>query len=107
MSSPWRRTFPSTLAFGIVSCIRLRHRIKVDFPQPKGPMTAVTMRSSMSIVMSWIASFSPYQDESDSTLSLVAIAHSSRNGAEPDDDARDVAEPEHHADEDQRTAPSG
>src|SRR5256885_6395264 len=88
MSSPWRRTFPSTLAFGIVSCIRLRHRIRVDFPQPEGPMTAVTMRSSMPIVMSWMASFSPYQAESDSTLSLIAIAHSSRNGTEPDDEAR-------------------
>src|SRR6266480_4814524 len=107
MSSPWRSTFPSTLVFGIVSCIRLRHRIRVDFPQPEGPMTAVTMRSSMPIVMSWIASFSPYQAESDSTLSLIAIAHSSRNGSEPDDDARDDAEPEHHDDEDQGYAPSG
>src|SRR6058998_174510 len=78
MSSPWSSTFPSTLAFGIVSCIRLRHRIRVDFPQPEGPMTAVTMRSSMSIVMSWIASFSRYD-----------------------------AEPEHHDDEDQGNAPSG
>src|SRR5438552_17063198 len=107
MSSPWSSTFPSTLAFGIVSCIRLRHRIRVDFPQPEGPMTAVTMRSSMSIVMSWIASFSPYQAESDSTLSLFAIAHSSRNGSEPDDDARCDAEPEHHDEEDQGNAPSG
>src|SRR5438093_1625985 len=88
MSSPWSSTFPSTLAFGIVSCIRLRHRIRVDFPQPEGPMTAVTMRSSMSIVISWIASFSPYQAETDSTLSLIAIALSSRNGSEPDDEAQ-------------------
>src|SRR5256885_14109097 len=107
MSSPWSKTFPSTLAFGIVSCIRLRHRIRVDFPQPEGPMTAVTMRSSMPIVMSWIASFSPYQAESDSTVSLIAIALSSRNGTEPDDDTRDDAEPEHHDDEDQGYAPSG
>src|SRR5436190_585846 len=107
MSSPWSSTFPSTLAFGIVSCIRLRHRIRVDFPQPEGPMTAVTMRSSMSIVISWIASFSPYQAETDSTLSLIAIALSSRNGSEPDDDARYDAEPEHHDDEDQGNAPSG
>src|SRR6266566_3524619 len=107
MSSPWRRTFPSTLVFGIVSCIRLRHRIRVDFPQPEGPMTAVTMRSSMSIVMSWIASFSPYQAESDSTLSLIAIALSSRNGTESYDDTRYDAESEHHDDEDQGHAPRG
>src|SRR2546430_15334665 len=107
MSSPWRSTFPSTLVFGIVSCIRLRHRIRVDFPQPEGPMTAVTMRSSMSIVMSWIASFSPYQAESDSTLSLITIALSSRNGSEPDDDERYDAETEHHDEEDQGNTPSG
>src|SRR5437879_8223434 len=107
MSYPWISTFPSSLAFGIVSCIRLRHRIRVDFPQPEGPMTAVTMRSSMSIVISWIASFSPYQAETDYTLSLIAIALSSRNGSEPDDDARYDAEPEHHEDDDPRNSPSG
>src|SRR5438034_10983361 len=105
MSSPWSSTFPSTLAFGIVSCIRLRHRIRVDFPQPEGPMTALTMRSSMSIVISWIASFSPYQAETDSTLSLIAIAPSSRHASEHDDDARSDADPEHHDDEDQGRAP--
>src|SRR5947199_8452526 len=96
MSSPWSSTFPSTLAFGIVSCIRLRHRIRVDFPQPEGRMTAVTMRPSMSIVISWIASFSPYQAETDSTLSMIAIALSSRNRSAPTDDPRQDAEAEHH-----------
>src|SRR6267378_6271009 len=107
MSSPWSRTFPSTLAFGIVSCIRLRQRMRVDLPQPEGPMTAVTMCSSMSIVMSWIASFSPYQAERDSTRSLVAMWDSPRYGTEPDDDARNDAESEHHEDKDQRDAPGG
>src|SRR3989440_8107712 len=105
MSSPWRRTFPSTLAFGIVSCIRFKQRMRVDFPQPEGPMTAVTMWLSMSIVMSWMANFSPYQAESDSTRSFSAIAGSPRHGTEPDDDARGDAEPEHHEDEDQGDAP--
>src|SRR5439155_1648218 len=64
-------------------------------------------RTALSIMISCMASFSPYQAESDSTLSLIAIAHSSRNGSEPDDDARYDAEPEHHDDEDQGNAPSG
>src|SRR5437879_9427482 len=105
MSSPWRRTFPSTLAFGMVSCIRFKQRMRVDFPQPEGPMTAVTMWLSMSIVMSWMANFSPYQAESDSTRSFSAIAGSPRHGTEPDDTARGDAEPEHHEDEDQGDAP--
>src|SRR5687768_14751244 len=40
------RTDPETRAPGIVSCIRLRHRRKVDLPHPDGPMIAVTLRSS-------------------------------------------------------------
>ena len=42
MSSVLRRTLPSALAFGIVSCIRFRQRINVDLPQPDGPMIAET-----------------------------------------------------------------
>src|SRR4051794_24612237 len=36
---------PVTRAVGTVSCMRLRHRSSVDFPQPDGPMIAVTSRS--------------------------------------------------------------
>jgi hypothetical protein len=31
-----------TRASATVSCILFRHRMKVDFPQPDGPMMAVT-----------------------------------------------------------------
>ena len=41
-SRPSTRTLPVTLAPGTTSCIRLRHRMNVDLPQPDGPMTAVT-----------------------------------------------------------------
>src|SRR5437773_12254370 len=64
MSSPSSRTLPSARAFGIVSCIRFRHRIRVDFPQPDGPMIAVTSCSAKSIVMSRIAFFEPYHADS-------------------------------------------
>ena len=36
-------TVPSARAPGTSSCIRLRERRKVDFPQPDGPMRAVTV----------------------------------------------------------------
>src|SRR5689334_8960098 len=39
-------TRPVTRAVGTVSCIRLRQRRNVDFPQPEGPMIAVTSRSA-------------------------------------------------------------
>src|SRR5215510_9266653 len=41
-SMPSTRTLPATRAPGTTSCIRLRHRMKVDLPQPDGPMIAVT-----------------------------------------------------------------
>src|SRR5688500_18656709 len=45
MSRSSNNTFPSARANGMVSCRRLRQRRNVDFPQPDGPMTAVTSRS--------------------------------------------------------------
>src|SRR3954468_12492998 len=42
MALPSISTVPSTRALGTVSCIRLKQRRRVDFPQPEGPMMAVT-----------------------------------------------------------------
>src|ERR1700745_2787416 len=44
---PSARTLPVTRAPGTTSCIRLRHRMNVDLPQPDGPMTAVTALGAM------------------------------------------------------------
>src|SRR6266705_3205577 len=107
MSSPLRRTFPSTLAFGIVSCIRFRQRINVDLPQPDGPMIAETACSSKSNVMSSIAFFGPYPADTLSVRIFAAIASSPRDGAKPDDDPRHDGNPEHHEDEDQGGPPGG
>src|SRR4030095_14037221 len=41
----------------------IKARRKVDFPQPLGPMIAVTLLGGISIVTSWMASFCPYQIE--------------------------------------------
>src|SRR5690242_3878086 len=37
------RTWPSTLAPGVSSCMRLRQRSRVLLPHPEGPMIAVTV----------------------------------------------------------------
>src|SRR5271165_6481183 len=47
MSTPSSTTEPESAAIGISSCIRLRMRRKVDFPQPDGPIRAVTMPGSI------------------------------------------------------------
>jgi hypothetical protein len=46
---------PVTLQAAIVSFIRFRQRRKVDFPQPEGPIKAVTVLSRMSTSTSLIA----------------------------------------------------
>src|SRR5438093_3758578 len=107
MSSPSRSTFPSARAFGIVSCIRLRQRMRVDLPQPEGPMIAVTSCSANSIPMSWIAFFGPYQAERPSTWILIVMGTSFGHGPEADDDPRSDADREHDEDEDQGRAPRG
>ena len=43
--------------------MRLRARMKVDFPQPLGPIIAVTAFEAMSSVTLSMARFSPYQIE--------------------------------------------
>src|SRR6478735_2161507 len=48
-------------ALGVSSCIRLRARRKVDFPQPLGPMIAVTALEMMLRLTSSMARFCPYQ----------------------------------------------
>src|SRR6266404_7714807 len=80
-SSPWRRAVPSTRVFGTSSCIRLRARIKVDFPQPLGPMIAVTALDAMSSVTSSTARFSPYQIERFLTRNVYAGISSVVDGA--------------------------
>jgi len=42
MSAPSSITCPANAAVGMNSCIRFKVRINVDFPQPEGPIKAVT-----------------------------------------------------------------
>src|SRR5437867_8456244 len=107
MSSPSSRTLPSARAFGIVSCIRFRHRIRVDFPQPDGPMIAVTSCSAKSIVMSRIAFFEPYHADSPLISIFAAMLDSLPHGPQVDDHAGRDADQQHHQDEDEGGAPGG
>ncbi len=50
MSSPSRVTEPVRRTLSIRSFMRLKQRRSVDFPQPDGPMNAVTCRFGMARV---------------------------------------------------------
>ena len=52
-------TSPSARAPGISSCIRLMQRTSVDFPQPDGPIIAVTLFAAKSRSTPLMASPSP------------------------------------------------
>src|SRR3989442_15586126 len=107
MSSPLRRTLPSTLALGIVSCMRFRQRINVDLPQPDGPMIAETACSSKSNVMSSIAFFVPYHADTLSVRIFPSIASSPRHGTKPDNDPRHLRHPDHHQHKEKKVSPGG
>src|SRR5712664_4154234 len=106
MSSVSNRTFPSTRAFGMISCMRFKHRMSVDFPHPEGPMIAETECSSMSIVMSSMARLGPYHADTCSTRSFAGSL-SPRNAAKSQDNAGCDADPEHHEHEDEGGPPRG
>src|SRR5215469_12560527 len=61
MSMPAILTSPSARASGLVSCMRLRQRMKVDLPQPEGPMTAVACLDSIEMLIPCRASVLPNQ----------------------------------------------
>jgi hypothetical protein len=48
---------------GTTSCMRFKQRMNVDFPQPEGPMTAVTFRSTSGSVMLFRARLLPNHAE--------------------------------------------
>src|SRR2546428_7529156 len=107
MSSPSRRTLPSPWAFGIVSCIRFRHRMSVDLPHPDGPMIAVTSWSAKSIVMSWIARFAPYQADSPLTSIFTTMVPSLAHRPQVDNHAGRDADQQHDQHEDEGRTPCG
>ncbi len=67
MSTLSSSTEPDSAAEGMSSCIRLRMRRNVDFPQPDGPMSAVTLPGSIASDTRSSTFFEPNQ-----ALTLVA-----------------------------------
>src|SRR6266566_7478912 len=61
MSSPSRSSRPDTPAPAMTSCMRLSVRRKVDFPQPDGPIRAVTRLASTVSETFSMARVDPYQ----------------------------------------------
>src|SRR5215204_1033179 len=123
---PWKSTSPSTRAIGIVSCIRLRQRSRVDFPQPEGPMIAVTPLARKPSDTSRTALVAPKNAESPrvriasagsvSGARAGAIAGEEARAADAASvmatadasarhDARDDADDQHESDEHQRARP--
>ena len=63
MARAWGKasdTLPVARAIGLVSCIRLRQRTKVDLPQPEGPISAVAWFAGMCRSMSCSVCVVPY-----------------------------------------------
>ena len=59
MFLPSRNIFPVAFCAGYSSYIRFIVRSSVDFPQPDGPMNAVTFLSGISIVSGFSAWYAP------------------------------------------------
>src|SRR5438477_6764782 len=77
---------------GITSCIRLRIRMNVDFPQPDGPISAVTCLGSIVRLTSSIAFVDPYhalRPPVSSRFDISADLHPAAAGHEPGDSGQD------------------
>src|SRR5918999_1864970 len=112
MFCPASQTSPRTRAPGIVSCMRFRQRSRVDFPQPDGPMIAVTWRSCASSETPRIACVGPNHASSPTVRMVGATAAapltrsvSAAAIARAGDVTRDDADDEDEADEDERSRP--
>src|SRR5262249_52843710 len=71
--------------------MRLSARRNVDFPQPLGPMIAVTALEAISIVTLSMARFSPYQIERFFTSNVRAGTDSSTGGGSTGRSTRSAA----------------
>src|ERR1043166_9721127 len=92
MSRSSSSTRPSMRAPGTTSCMRLIVRMKVDFPQPDGPMSAVTCFGSMVSDTLSMARWAPNQALTPSTTMRVGMDSASQlvaPGEEPGDDGEE------------------
>src|SRR5512146_1913299 len=95
------RTSPLTPAPGMVSCMRLRQRMKVDFPHPDGPMIAVARPATISMEISCRTSDLPNHARRLRTLmpTLIGLCRPFQNAATGDNaydaDGRDDERDQH------------
>ena len=68
MSESPSHTDPSTVAPGVVSCMRFRERSSVVLPQPEGPISAVIRPAGKLIVTPLSANFAPKRTPRSRTL---------------------------------------
>src|SRR4051794_26589590 len=90
-------TVPVTRAPGMTSCMRFKLRRNVDFPQPDGPIIAVTCLGSIVMSTSARACVDPYQAFSPSTSMRLAMGISGSSkpvaaGEQAGDDGQDKHE---------------
>ncbi len=74
MFAPWYRIVPSTRQSGTRSFIRLKHRSRVDLPQPDGPIRAVTSLARIGMVTCLSAWTGPYQRSSPCVSMIISFA---------------------------------
>src|SRR4051812_23706359 len=99
-------TVPDTRAPGMTSCMRLRVRRKVDFPQPDGPIMAVTCLGSIVMLTSAKACVEPYQALSPSTSMRFAMdSPESGKPVTTGEDTGDDGEEEDKSDQRKGTGP--
>src|SRR6266700_8212661 len=96
MFCPSRTTEPSTRVLGISSCSRLSVRTSVDFPQPDGPISAVTWFGSTESEISSMARRLAYQAERWAISRLDPISAPPPCGDEPRDQCKDQDERDEH-----------
>src|SRR5437588_2426314 len=106
MSWPSSRTWPETRAPGTTSCRRFRDRKKVDFPQPDGPIRAVTCLGSTVMSTSARAWNDPNQALRPSTSMRLAIGGSSSGKpVAAGQEAGDHGQQQHDGDQRKGTGP--
>ncbi len=73
MSCPLSSTSPASAADGTDSCIRFRIRRNVDFPQPDGPISAVTVAAGMASDTRSSTLFDPNQADTPTASSRAGL----------------------------------
>src|SRR5215469_9381889 len=106
MFMPAILTSPSARASGLVSCMRLRQRMKVDLPQPEGPITAVACLDSIEMLIPCKASVLPNQAFRSRTSTAVAMLAGSSQHAPQENESNQSRRTHNQDNQHQGSGPS-